>query len=85
MIDERVAIMAGVTIGARSFVTTGSVVTKDMPPRNCVKGCPGQIELLPANLDVEVDGTLTIQRDDLWHSEREWSRVDWSNDWNFPR
>lgn len=85
MIGGGVTIMAGVTIGARSFVAAGSVITKDIPPCSFVKGCPGQIEPLPEKLDVKMDRKLTIQPHDLWHPEHDWSQVDWPDDWQESR
>jgi acetyltransferase-like isoleucine patch superfamily enzyme len=67
MIGGGCTIMAGVTIGERSFIAAGTVVTKDIPPRSFVKGVPGRVEPLPASLDVPNNRRLTLQPLDLWH------------------
>lgn len=36
-------ILCGVTIGERAMIAAGSVVTKDVPPKNLVKGNPAKI------------------------------------------
>src|SRR3990170_1101661 len=41
-IAQRVTILPGVTIGERSFVAAGSVVTKDVPSRTLVAGVPAK-------------------------------------------
>lgn len=82
MIGGGATIMAGITIGARSFIAAGAVVTRDVPVRSFVKGCPGTIEPLPDKLDVAVDRTLTIQPVDLWHpNTKNLSDLEWPNDW----
>ncbi len=60
-------IMPGVTIGERSFVAAGTVVTKDVPPRSLVVGVPGRIKPLPAKLDMPNNRSFTRQPCDLWH------------------
>jgi UDP-2-acetamido-3-amino-2,3-dideoxy-glucuronate N-acetyltransferase len=35
-------VVCGTTIGEAAFVAAGAVVTKDVPPRVVVKGCPGR-------------------------------------------
>ena len=60
-------ILPGITIGERSFIAAGSVVTKDIPPKSLVKGVPGKIEPLPANLDMPNNRALTVQPLDIWH------------------
>jgi serine acetyltransferase len=71
-------IMPGITIGERSFIAAGAVVTKDIPPRSLVVGVPGRIEPLPASLDMPNNRRLTIQPVDLWHPETpDLSKVDW--------
>src|SRR4051812_27727752 len=60
-------ILPGVTIGARSFVAAGAVVTGDVPPRSLVIGVPGRVRPLPAALDRPNDRHLTVQPIDLWH------------------
>jgi acetyltransferase-like isoleucine patch superfamily enzyme len=38
-----VSVLAGVTIGARSYVGAGTVVTKSVPPNSVVVGNPGRV------------------------------------------
>jgi len=45
-----VVVVPGITIGRGSFVAAGAVVTKDIPEMSLVKGVPGAISPLPANL-----------------------------------
>ncbi len=42
-IGSGAAIMCGVTIGERSFVGAGAVVTKDVPPDGTVAGVPARL------------------------------------------
>ena len=42
-IGARVVILDGVTIGKRSVVAAGSVVTKDIPPHSMAAGVPAQV------------------------------------------
>lgn len=51
MIGGGVTILPGVTIGERSFIAAGAVVTKDVPPRTMVTGVPGRFSPLPEWLD----------------------------------
>jgi len=37
-----VTILPGVTVGEKAIVGGGSVVTKDVPPRTVVAGCPAK-------------------------------------------
>jgi acetyltransferase-like isoleucine patch superfamily enzyme len=67
MIGGGCTIMPGVTIGERSFIAAGAVVTKDVPPRSFVVGVPGRIQPLPPNLDMPNNRRLTLQPLDLWH------------------
>jgi serine acetyltransferase len=60
-------ILPGITIGERSFIAAGALVTKDIPPRSFVRGVPGRIEPLPSNLDMPNNRRLTLQPTDLWH------------------
>jgi len=39
----RVLVLRGVTIGARSVVGAGSVVTRDIPPRSLAAGVPAKV------------------------------------------
>ena len=78
MIGGGCTILPGITIGERSFIAAGSVVTKDIPPRSLVKGVPGKIEPLPANLDIPNNPELTIQPIDIWHPlTADLSKTDW--------
>lgn len=60
-------ILPGITIGTRSFIAAGAVVTKDIPPRSLVVGVPGRITPLPPDLDMDNNRALTMQKTDLWH------------------
>lgn len=71
MIGGGVTIMASITIGERSFIAAGAVVTKDVPPRSLVMGVPGKIQPLPSHLDRPNNRQLTLQPRDLWHPETE--------------
>ncbi len=42
-LGANVTLLAGVHIGARSFVAAGSVVTKDVPPDSLVAGVPARV------------------------------------------
>ena len=82
MIGGGVTVMAGITIGRRSFIAAGAVVTCDIPPESFVRGCPGRIEPLPEKLDVKMDRSLAIQSLDLWHPGMpDLGAVDWPSDW----
>jgi len=85
MIGGGSTILPGVTVGARSFVAAGTVVTKDVPPRTLVLGVPGRHQPLPANLDRPNHRDLTLQPVDMWHPlTKDLSTVDWPDDWG-PR
>ncbi len=43
ILGPHVAVLAGVTIGARSFVSAGAVVTKSVPPNSVVVGNPARV------------------------------------------
>jgi acetyltransferase-like isoleucine patch superfamily enzyme len=78
MIGGGCTILPGITIGERSFIAAGSVVTKDVPPRSLVKGVPGKIESLPASLDMPNNPELTMQPIDIWHPlTTDLSKTDW--------
>ena len=81
MIGGGCTIMAGITIGRRSFIAAGAVVVCDVPERSFVKGCPGVVQPLPPQLDVEMDRNLTLQPLDLWHPKTPLATVDWPDDW----
>lgn len=78
MIGGGCTILPGITIGERSFIAAGSVVTRDVPPRSLVKGVPGRIEPLPANLDMPNNPELTTPPIDIWHPlTADLSKTDW--------
>lgn len=81
MIGGGCTILPGVSIGARSFIAAGTLVTKDVPPRSFVKGHPGEVFLLPAHLDRGNSEHLWRQQQDLWHPEADISALDWPADW----
>jgi len=71
-------ILPGITIGKRSFIAAGAVVTRDIPPGSLVKGVPGKIEPLPESLDMPNNRHLTIQPLDLWHPlTPDLGKIDW--------
>ena len=67
MIGGGCTISPEITIGERSFIASGAVVTKDIPPRSFVVGVPGRIEPLPRKLDMPNNRRLTLQPLDIWH------------------
>src|SRR5262249_6712589 len=82
MIGGGRTILPGITIGARSFIAAGAVVTKDVPPRSFVIGVPGRIRPLPKDLDRPNHRDLTIQPMDLWHPlTPDLSKTTWPADW----
>ena len=81
MVGGGVTILPGVTIGERSFIAAGAVVTKDVPPRSFVVGVPGEIRPLPAALDRPNNPAMMQQQRDLWHPESDLRAVDWPEDW----
>lgn len=81
MIGGGVTIVPGVTIGERSFIAAGAVVTKDIPPRSFVVGVPGEIRPLPPELDRVNNRQMMQQRRDLWHPHSDIGAVDWPADW----
>lgn len=82
MIDGGCTILPGVTIGARSFIAAGTLVTKDIPPRSFVKGHPARVEPLPPELDRGNSPHLWRQPHDLWHPEANHpSDLTWPDDW----
>lgn len=74
-------ILPGVTIGERSFIAAGTLVTKDIPPRSLVMGRPGRIEPLPAHLDRPNSAHLWRQERDLWHPASDNVSLEWPADW----
>lgn len=86
MIGGGCTILPGITIGERSFIAAGAVVTKDVPPRSFVKGTPGQIQPLPPQLDMPNNRRLTSQPIDLWHPHmRRLDDATWPKDWDGKR
>ena len=82
MIGGGVTILPGVTIGERSFVAAGAVVTKDVPPRSYVIGVPGRISPLPEHLDRPNNRKITVQPIDLWHPQGEYeAKTVWPDWW----
>lgn len=83
MIGGGCTILGGVTVGERSFIAAGAVVTKDVPPRSLVIGVPGEIRPLPEKLDRPNDQALVIQPIDLWHPDMpDLDAATWPQDWN---
>ncbi len=81
MIGGGVTLLNGITIGERSFIAAGAVVTKDVPPRTFALGCPAQFKPLPSHLDRPANRTLTLQPIDLWHPRMDPDAVTWPPDW----
>jgi len=67
MIGGGCTILPGITIGQRSFIAAGAVVTKNVPPGSLVVGVPAVVKPLPKTLDKNADQSLIIQPVDLWH------------------
>jgi acetyltransferase-like isoleucine patch superfamily enzyme len=83
MIGGGCTIIAGVTIGARSFIAAGAVVTGDVPPGSLVIGVPGRVRPLPPHLDRPNNRRLTLQPVDLWHPAMpDLAAADWPPDWS---
>jgi acetyltransferase-like isoleucine patch superfamily enzyme len=49
-IGANATILPGVTVGERSFVAAGAVVTRDVPPDTLAVGVPAEHEPLPEHL-----------------------------------
>jgi acetyltransferase-like isoleucine patch superfamily enzyme len=82
MIGGAVTILPGITIGQRSFIAAGAVVTKDVPPRSLVVGVPGKIRPLPDDLDRINNRHLTQQSVDFWHPQTpDIAALNWPEDW----
>lgn len=82
MIGGGVSILPGITIGERSFIAAGAVVTRDVPPRTLAKGVPARFDPLPEHLDRPANRKLTLQPIDLWHPRMENpADADWPHDW----
>ena len=82
MIGGGTTILPEVTIGERSFIAAGALVTKDVPPGSLVVGVPGRISPLPDELDEPNHRSLTIQTREMWHPEGEFYGEDlWPEYW----
>jgi acetyltransferase-like isoleucine patch superfamily enzyme len=64
----------GVRVGTRSFVASGCVVHKDVPPNTLAFGVPGQFKPLPRHLDTDNIQEMVADPQDLWYPEicKEW-------------
>ena len=67
MIGGGCVINPGVRIGTGSFIASGAVVTKDVPPHSFVKGVPARFYPLPEELDRPFIDSFMQQKTDLWH------------------
>jgi acetyltransferase-like isoleucine patch superfamily enzyme len=81
MIGGGVTVLPGVTIGERSFVSAGAVVTRDVPPRSLVIGPKGECRILPPHLDRPNSLRLCEAPTDLWHPETDIAGLHWPSDW----
>ena len=82
MIGGGVTILDGITIGERSFIAAGAVVTKDVPPHTMAMGVPARFQPLPARLDRPANRKLTLQPVDLWHPLMpNLDAAEWPDDW----
>ncbi|MFD1647764.1 acyltransferase [Haloarchaeobius litoreus] len=50
-IGANATVLPGLTVGERSFVAAGAVVTRDVPPRTLATGVPATFDPLPDQLD----------------------------------
>ncbi len=57
----------GIRIGKRSFVASGTLVTKDIPPDSLAKGSPVRIEAIPEKLYGQNNQKITQNPLDIWH------------------
>lgn len=64
----------GITIGKRSFIASGTLVTKDIPPDSLAKGSPVRFEPITENLRGENNRKLTQNPYDIWHPELPYKR-----------
>ena len=72
MVGGGVTILPEVTVGERSFIAAGAVVTKDVPPRTMVTGVPGRFSPLPEWLDrPNVRSLTTSTGGGLWSADAE--------------
>ena len=61
----------GIKIGKGSFVASGTLVTKDIPPYSLAKGSPVRLESLPDFLSGINNRKLTRNPLDIWHPSSE--------------
>jgi acetyltransferase-like isoleucine patch superfamily enzyme len=69
MIGGGCVILPGVHIGEGSFIASGAVVTKDVPPHSMAVGFPARFRPLDAELDVPCVPEMAYQKTDLWHPD----------------
>ena len=82
MVGGGATVLAGVTIGERSFIGAGALVNRDIPPRSLVVGVPGRISPLPTKLDVANTRAYTTGRHGMWDARTEYpGNSDWPDDW----
>jgi acetyltransferase-like isoleucine patch superfamily enzyme len=82
MIGGGATVLPDVTIGERSFIAAGAVVTKDVPARSLVVGVPGRISQLPQRLDRPNTRVPARKPTGLWDSEEEYQGASlWPDYW----
>lgn len=82
MVGGGVTILPEITIGERSFIAAGAVVTKDVPPRSMVKGVPGRISPLPDELDRPNVRALTTSTTGMWEADGDYAAEElWPDYW----
>jgi acetyltransferase-like isoleucine patch superfamily enzyme len=64
-----------VRIGRGSFVASGTLVTKDIPPNSLAKGSPVRFEPIPESLRGENNRKLTQNPLDIWHPSSRYDGV----------
>jgi len=78
-----VTFLPEITIGERSFIAAGAVVTKDVPPRSMVKGVPGRISPLPDELDRPNVRALTTSTTGMWEADGDYAADElWPDYWS---
>jgi len=65
----------GVRVGKGSFIASGTLVTKDIPPFSLAKGSPVRFEQLPEELSGENNRKLTRNPIDIWHPKSTYKRT----------
>lgn len=73
MIGGNVTICPGVTIGARSFVAAGAIVTKDVPSDTLAFGTPARFKPLPESLGTGNHPELLLPQTDLCGAQEDTS------------